>query len=773
MTMLARLNETLQQVKARACAAHGLDPEHVLLWDFFLDSKYVLLEDQLCCTLGELQMQDGQPLLLEQRQTAQQEQGRPCSSSTTLQLEVHCAAAGSSAQQLDTISIAAQPWELLQVVKQRACAAFGVDAEVVLLWDYFEACRFMLLEDQLQLSLQQARLGDGQHLLLDPVRQQATRLSSGKDLSGSRSRSNFSRLASHIQGLKLTAQMRPPCDALACSVTSVAAGGFSAKCPTEVRLSTAPPTVAGASWYCPFKLRREYSKDNKQLETAPKELAFKALNQDQKDQLHHYIAATQRALLNPSDPLETYVGTADRAARVAAADADSSPTASTDGVTGSTFTYSMAAWVGVGELQFTGNVVVLEITGADVDLALIDLPGIIQTEPADNGSNVELVQALVRRYISNSRFIIVAIITCKDDIDNQLVVQLAREADKEGRRTIGVLTKADMIELGTHDTWLPVLQGESYLLRLRYYVVVNPSPKDISNNMSAAEAADKEAHFFDSDAFFSSDSRLKTTVRERFGVGALRQQLSRQLVALTQRELPGMKHALEQGLAQLNAQQQQLLPPPSANASEELFRRLRALSDSVQGAVAGRDDDVAFFRAADTHYSAFKSAVMRARPQVQLPGKHGSSAAQEDDSEDDSEVRVRELAQKYRRDELPKFLPYKVVQALVQPLKGRWDAAAQTCLRDVAKELQELTGRLVQQHFGQFARAEAHIRGLLYEVLQALKQDTLQRVDHLMAMEREDTWTQNDRYFTDSMQRFLDMLTERMYGDSSDTDNTN
>lgn len=59
-------------------------------------------------------------------------------------------------------------------MKQRACAAFGVDAEVVLLWDYFEACRFMLLEDQLQLSLQQARLGDGQHLLLDPVRQQVS-----------------------------------------------------------------------------------------------------------------------------------------------------------------------------------------------------------------------------------------------------------------------------------------------------------------------------------------------------------------------------------------------------------------------------------------------------------------------------------------------------------------------------------------------------------------------------------------------------------------------
>jgi hypothetical protein len=59
--------------------------------------------------------------------------------------------------------------------------------------------------------------------------------------------------------------------------------------------------------------------------------------------------------------------------------------------------------------------------GAGVGLALIDLPGIIQTEQADNGSNVELVQQLVKHYISSSRAIIVATtITCKDDIDNQV-----------------------------------------------------------------------------------------------------------------------------------------------------------------------------------------------------------------------------------------------------------------------------------------------------------------------------------------------------------------
>lgn len=52
---------------------------------------------------------------------------------------------------------------------------------------------------------------------------------------------------------------------------------------------------------------------------------------------------------------------------------------------------------------------------------------------------------------------------------------MARKADTGGLRTIGVLTKADTIESGTHGTWMPVLQGTSFPLKLGYYCVVNPS----------------------------------------------------------------------------------------------------------------------------------------------------------------------------------------------------------------------------------------------------------------------------------------------------------
>jgi hypothetical protein len=52
---------------------------------------------------------------------------------------------------------------------------------------------------------------------------------------------------------------------------------------------------------------------------------------------------------------------------------------------------------------------------------------------------------------------------------------MARAADKDGSRTIGVLTKADTIEPGTHNNWLKILQGHNYELRLGYYCVINPS----------------------------------------------------------------------------------------------------------------------------------------------------------------------------------------------------------------------------------------------------------------------------------------------------------
>jgi len=140
-----------------------------------------------------------------------------------------------------------------------------------------------------------------------------------------------------------------------------------------------------------------------------------AVLQEDKDHLHYYVSAAQRALLNPDTPADVFVRGADNEASLAR----SNNNGSFEDVTAKQILSNVEGHT-EDVLQFTRNVVVLEITGADVDLALIDLPGIIQAEKSDGGSNVKLLKSLVEHYISSDRAIIVATITCKDDIDNQV-----------------------------------------------------------------------------------------------------------------------------------------------------------------------------------------------------------------------------------------------------------------------------------------------------------------------------------------------------------------
>lgn len=58
-----------------------------------------------------------------------------------------------------------------------------------------------------------------------------------------------------------------------------------------------------------------------------------------------------------------------------------------------------------------------------------------------------------------------------EDFQTQAGVMLAREADPDGERTLGVLTKPDLVEAGRMGDWEPVLKGEKNRLKLGYYVV--------------------------------------------------------------------------------------------------------------------------------------------------------------------------------------------------------------------------------------------------------------------------------------------------------------
>lgn len=101
---------------------------------------------------------------------------------------------------------------------------------------------------------------------------------------------------------------------------------------------------------------------------------------------------------------------------------------------------------------------------------------------------------LISEFIAKPNSIILAVSPANVDIVNSEALKLARHVDALGRRTIGVLTKVDLMDHGTNA--LDILSGRVYPLKLGWIGVVNRSQQDIQGNKPMDEALKDEENFF-------------------------------------------------------------------------------------------------------------------------------------------------------------------------------------------------------------------------------------------------------------------------------------
>ncbi|KAL8948479.1 MAG: hypothetical protein Q9222_005338 [Ikaeria aurantiellina] len=130
-----------------------------------------------------------------------------------------------------------------------------------------------------------------------------------------------------------------------------------------------------------------------------------------------------------------------------------------------------------------------------LSLTLVDLPGLTKVPIGDQPTDIEKqTRNLISEYIAKPNSIILAVSPANVDIVNSEALKLARHVDPMGRRTIGVLTKVDLMDHGTNA--LDILSGRVYPLKLGFIGVVNRSQQDIQGNKSLADALKSEAEFF-------------------------------------------------------------------------------------------------------------------------------------------------------------------------------------------------------------------------------------------------------------------------------------
>ncbi|ESU11295.1 hypothetical protein FGSG_05351 [Fusarium graminearum PH-1] len=131
--------------------------------------------------------------------------------------------------------------------------------------------------------------------------------------------------------------------------------------------------------------------------------------------------------------------------------------------------------------KFSPNIVALEIKGPELpDLSFYDMPGIFQN-PADASDDylVSVVRNLSKEYILHPSAIIMCSMPMNSDAENSSTFGLVRRLGALNR-TIGVLTKADLIpEGGNHEQWLAIMRGQAHITGLGYFITSRPQGKDL------------------------------------------------------------------------------------------------------------------------------------------------------------------------------------------------------------------------------------------------------------------------------------------------------
>jgi Dynamin central region/Dynamin family len=240
---------------------------------------------------------------------------------------------------------------------------------------------------------------------------------------------------------------------------------------------------------------------------------------------------------------------------------------------------------------FSEDVLKVEICGPGEDyLTLIDVPGIFRnpTEGVTTKLDILLVQNMMKKYIKDNRTIILAVLPSNVDPATQEILTLAEDYDKAGERTLGILTKPDLVtEVSARAAVCNVVLGKKKPLALGYYVIRNRGADDDDRfDQSAVEQLFREKPWSD-------------LPKDRLGVQALKARLGELLGQITRREFPGLRKDVQKQLTECRSELDHLGPARQTEQEQRLF--LSALGRQFQELVQA---------ALNAHYyshSAFES----------------------------------------------------------------------------------------------------------------------------------------------------------------------
>ncbi|CAL8327208.1 unnamed protein product [Boreogadus saida] len=222
-----------------------------------------------------------------------------------------------------------------------------------------------------------------------------------------------------------------------------------------------------------------------------------------------------------------------------------------------------------------------------LNLTLVDLPGMTKVPVGDQPVDIEAqIKEMLMQFVTKDNCLLLAVSPANSDLANSDALKIAKEVDPQGQRTIGVITKLDLMDEGTDAK--DILENKLLPLRRGYIGVVNRSQKDIDGkkDINAAMAAERK--------FFMSHPGYRH-LAERMGTPYLQKTLNQQLTNHIRDTLPGLRAKLQSQLLSIEKEVEEyknFRPDDPSRKTKALLQMVQQFSVDFEKRIEGSGDQI-------------------------------------------------------------------------------------------------------------------------------------------------------------------------------------
>ena len=370
------------------------------------------------------------------------------------------------------------------------------------------------------------------------------------------------------------------------------------------------------------------------------------------------------------------------------------------------------------------------------NLSLVDLPGLTMTALTDQGQPRDIkeqIRSMVSRFIEQERTIILLVCPARADLEADPAVELVKEFDPTGKRTVGVLTKVDLMNAGTDvSKYLTNAVSSELQLTLGYFAIRNRSPAEAkagAGGLSVREGFGSEATYFAQHATYG---RQPPHVRERLGVPALSAFLARVLLLQVKQHMPALIAEVGALVAQTEEKMRAMGPtiPDDEGSRAALLQTLLAgFCRDYVGALVEKRADVKTGRRIKDSFSDLQATLRDVRP-FEASGDSGFDDAYLLEA-------VRDCEGNHLSFPIP---PIELLEHMLQhpqkrPIR-RLLPPCLGCLQAVHEELRTLCTRQLQQPaIARFPQLQQAIRETMEGLLDERANVAQRKLEELVQME--------------------------------------